>query len=244
MERGALEEAEGYATESRALLLSEKTPRPALMARNLNNLGRINDLQSKYKNAQGYYLAAIEIFKNRLPSDPQYRETLFNLSESFKMQGDWRSSTQWCEKAAEMGLPAAQFYLGIRLVEGKWIAKNHERAVYWFSQAATAGLPAAQNNLGVMYSQGLGVAQSDSEAVKWYQKAAEQGYASAYLNLAKKIMNGKGTPIDFVKAYYWLSRAAKSDPDDKEADEIRVSLSKRMTKDQMNAALLMLRGDK
>jgi TPR repeat protein len=243
MERQAYDEAEAFAREAKSILAAENPPRFERIALNLNMLGRISDFREKHQEAQKFFLDELSVVEKNMPGSPQYRETLFNLSESFRMQGDWAESTKWCAEAAEAGLPAAQYYMGIRLFMGRGIKKDYAKSASWFQKAADAGLPGALNNLGLMYSQGLGVSQDDTEAVRLYKKSAKLGYVPAQINLARKLAAGEGTPVDLVQAYYLLSLVAQADadPDDvKDAIQLKSEIAAKMTREQIGSAVKLL----
>jgi TPR repeat protein len=246
-QRNAYEEAEVFALEARSLLITETKPRFPYIVANLNTLGRISDFRGKHQEAQRYFSEELSLIEKHVPGSPQYRETLFNLSESFRMQGDWTLSAKWCEKAAEAGLPAAQYYMGMRLFAGQGIERNYEKAALWLRKAADAGLPDAQNNLGLMYSQGLGVPQSDTEAIRLYEQSAQLGLAAAQMNLARKLIAGKGTPVNLAKAYYWLSLIAESEngPDEVAAAlQLKSEIAAKMTRDQLSDAMKLLQASR
>jgi len=60
---------------------------------------------------------------------------------------------RWCRKAADQGLPEAQFNLGNTLHRrGKGIAGDYKNEVHWYRSAADRSLVKAELNLGCMYS--------------------------------------------------------------------------------------------
>jgi TPR repeat protein len=268
-----LREAGMAALEARSLLEKEAQPRPYLKALNMNMLGRISDFSGHHEQARTYFFTEIDLIDRAIAAEKtnasvstgphtfetgtqlfqleeQRKETVFNVSESFKMEGNWEQSSAWCKKAAEMDLPAAQYTFGLRLFEGRGTQKDLPNAVHWIQKAAMAFRPiaAAQNMLGIMFSQGLGIQQSDLNAVKWYKKAAELGDPNARLNLIKKIIAGKGSAPDLVAAYYWIRRlrADEQAPDDgfdAEVKAIEINVKSRMSRDQLDEVEELLRFD-
>jgi uncharacterized protein len=104
---------------------------------------------------------------------------------------------------------------------------------------AEQGDASAQHALGLMYANGQGVPQDYAAAVSWYRKAAEQGYARAQFNLGFMYLGGDGVPQDYVLAHMWLNLAAARG--DKGASEVRASLAKEMTPDQIAEAQKLAR---
>lgn len=242
-QRGSYDEADRLGLEARSLLVEEKTPRFELIALNLNTLGRISDFRRNHQKAREYFLDELAIIEIHLPNHSQYKEAIFNISESFRMEGNLTSSNTWCEKAAELGLPAAQFIMGQRLFNGDGTTRDYGAAANWFRKAANAGFSDAQNDLGLMYSQGLGVPQSDTEAVKLYQMAANGGNNAVRMNLAKKLVSGEGTQIDLVQAYYILTLVAVSGRQGNELTEamtLRSEIAAKMTREQLSSAMALV----
>jgi uncharacterized protein len=123
------------------------------------------------------------------------------------------SSFEKDKAAAEKGVAAAQYNLGVMYENGDGVAKNQAEAAKWYEKAAGQGFGMAQYNLAVMYSEGRGVARSDDTAAKWCQKAAEQGIARAEVWLGDCYDQGRGVGKDQAKAVTWYQRAAgKNDP--------------------------------
>jgi TPR repeat protein len=56
-------------------------------------------------------------------------------------------AVEWFQKAADQGLVAAQFNLGIMYENGQGVEKDDERAVEWYQRAADQGHVKAQFNL-------------------------------------------------------------------------------------------------
>jgi len=88
-------------------------------------------------------------------------------------------------KSARLGLPDAQYEVGLMFANGIGVAKNIEQAMHWVRQAAQRGLPAAQYLLATRYETGVGTGQSEHQALVWYAKAAEQGHTKALLRAGK-----------------------------------------------------------
>lgn len=113
-------------------------------------------------------------------------------------------------KAAEQGLPRAQYFIGRMYWEGVGIAKDHAAAASWYKKAAEQGYDSAQNNLANMYLEGDTVPKDLKKAFELYQQAAEQGHVRAVASLATLYMNGTGIQQDHVSAYMWFLLCEKA----------------------------------
>lgn len=133
---------------------------------------------------------------------------------------------------AEAGDALAQFYLGIRYLDGQGVVKDEVESAKWFRKAAEQGFARAQHNLGVSYASGQGVVKNEVEAVKWYRKAAEQGIAEAQFNLGVFYATGRGVAKDQVEAYAWFNLAAVNE---KEGRTNREILEKILSREEIAA---------
>ena len=117
---------------------------------------------------------------------------------------------QGLRDAAISGDLNAQFELGLRLIEGRGVAKDPHAAGQWFEQAAARDLPIAQYRLGALYEKGVGVTRDPQLAMSWYTKAATAGNARAMHNLA--VMNAEaatGGKPDYAEAAEWFRKAGQ-----------------------------------
>ncbi|KAA9130326.1 sel1 repeat family protein [Marinihelvus fidelis] len=99
---------------------------------------------------------------------------LYELARSLDSR-DSTAALATMERAAEMGLANAQYFLGVHYSIPFDDSQDYELAARWFRKAADQGFAAAQFKLGKAYYEGLGVNQSQSEALNWLRKAAELG---------------------------------------------------------------------
>ncbi|KAF9163998.1 hypothetical protein DFQ26_001911 [Actinomortierella ambigua] len=112
-------------------------------------------------------------------------------------------------KAAEHGIKAAQFYLGMMYTSGVGVKRSETEAVKLYTLAAEQGYGRAQNCLGCLYDGGQGVEQSTTEAVKWYTKAAAQGILEAQFELGCMFKGGRGVEQSNDEAFKWFIMAAE-----------------------------------
>src|SRR5258708_75350 len=77
-------------------------------------------------------------------------------------------------RAAEKGVPEAQFWLGVAFDQRLWFGVTDEQeALRWFRKAAEQGSPDAEDTLGVHYEVGEGVEQDYGKAAYWFRRAAK-----------------------------------------------------------------------
>ena len=116
-------------------------------------------------------------------------------------------------RAAENGVPEAQFWLGVAFEQNLWFGvTDQQEALKWYKRAAERELPDAENELGVRYQDGDGVEQNYVQAAYWFHKAAEHvpdlgGAGQGRNNLGNLYVEGRGVPRDYVQAYMWFSLA-------------------------------------
>jgi TPR repeat protein len=116
-------------------------------------------------------------------------------------------------RAAEKGVPEAQFWLGVAFEQNLWFGvTDKQEALRWYQRAAEGDLPDAENELGARYQDGDGVEQSYVQAAYWFRKAAEHvpnlgGAGQGRNNLGNLYAEGKGVRRDCIQAYMWLTLA-------------------------------------
>ncbi|WP_417480984.1 peptidoglycan-binding protein [Maricaulis sp.] len=127
--------------------------------------------------------------------------------------GDSATAAILLRRAAEQGIPAAQYRYGKLLETGEGVAIDLEAARRWTERAANAGHRRAMHNLAVMYYYGTGTAVNFDEAARWFQEAALLGLRDSQFNLALLFESGQGVPLSLPDAFTWYSIAAsESDP--------------------------------
>ena len=102
-----------------------------------------------------------------------------------KIESNDPTGVEDLKKAANLGHPAAQFYLA-KLYEtgGAGLKKDLAEARRWTERAATGGDVAAMHNLGLYYYEGEAGAQDSAKAAQWFRKAADEGVKDSQYNLA------------------------------------------------------------
>ena len=86
---------------------------------------------------------------------------------------------RWYRLAADQGVAAAQFNLGVSYADGEGVLKDDAEAARWYRLAADQGHAAAQFNLGIRYGKGEGVLKDSVLAHMWFNIAGANGYARA-----------------------------------------------------------------
>ena len=92
---------------------------------------------------------------------------------------DPKAALDMLERAADAGLPTAQFDLAEMLLDGEAGRPNPKAALPWLTQAAQAHHPAAEYRLGLLYEQGTVVEKNLSFARALYTMAAGAGVLDA-----------------------------------------------------------------
>ena len=175
-------------------------------------------------NAQAqYWLGRIYNAGILLPKDPE-KSAMWNQKSadqgyaraqyavcSAQAKGENLENERCVWRAAENGVPEAQFWLGVAFDQHLWFGVTDEQeALKWFKQAAQGGDPDAQNELASRYMLGEGVEENHALAAEWYRKAAEHvpalgGAGQGRNNLGSLYLQGDGVPKDYVQAYMWFS---------------------------------------
>lgn len=116
-------------------------------------------------------------------------------------------------RAAEKGVPEAQFWIGVAYDQRLWFGiADKQEAFEWFKRSAEHGYVDAEAELGQRYEFGEGIEQNYARAAYWFQKAAEHvpnlgGAGQGRNSLGSLYLDGLGVPKDYVQAYMWFSLA-------------------------------------
>ena len=120
------------------------------------------------------------------------------------------SLSQPLRDSAAAGDVGAEFELGLRLLDGRGVARDPHAAAQWLEQAANRGLPIAEYRLAALYEKGIGVTRDLPTAMSLYVKAATAGNARAMHNLA--VMHAEGSisgKPDYATAAEWFRKAGQ-----------------------------------
>lgn len=91
----------------------------------------------------------------------------------FDVHRDYPTALSWFTKAAEQGMPRAEYFTGVYNFAGKDVPRNQPEGVKWLLKAADDLEPEAQLRLAFMYENGDGVQKDVISAYMWYMLAAE-----------------------------------------------------------------------
>ena len=128
-----------------------------------------------------------------------------------KIESKDRTGVDIMRKAANLGLPRAQFYLGKMYEMGEGgVKKNLAEARRWTERAATAGDARAMHNLGLYAFKGEGGTQNSTTAAGWFRKAADMGLLDSQFNLAQLYERGLGVSQNAAEAYKWYVIAGRA----------------------------------
>lgn len=145
------------------------------------------------------------------PAPPQENaQALFDEGVR-KIEAKDRSGVEVLRKAANLGLPRAQFYLGKMYEMGEGgVKKDLVEARRWTERAAIAGDPRAMHNLALFYFKGEGGSKNSTTAASWFRKAADQGLVDSQFNLAQLYEGGWGVSQNPAEAYKWYVIAGRA----------------------------------
>lgn len=103
---------------------------------------------------------------------------LFNEAVRLDLSGEDAAprAFELYRRAAEAGLPAAEFNVAVMFDSGRGTAADMTQAATWYARAATHGNQRAAYNLGQLYDNGQGVPQNVDLARAWF---AASGLAAA-----------------------------------------------------------------
>ena len=121
---------------------------------------------------------------------------------------DYRTALSIFQTLADLGIPRAQYNLGVMYDLGQGVSKNYREAMRLYKLAAETGFSPAQYNLAVMYENGEGSTKNYKEAIRLYTLAAEQGDNLAQYNLGVMYEKGLGVSRDFTEALRLYKLAA------------------------------------
>lgn len=135
---------------------------------------------------------------------------------------DYKSAFINYQKASELGIPEAQYYLATMYLEGKGTRKNKRKSMEWLEKSADNGFAPAQVSMGLCYQFGSGVEKDLNRAYRFFLSGAKAEEPDGQYFLAILIATGQGTPKNSKKALKWF-RIAKSNGFPVESDLLSLS---------------------
>ena len=94
-----------------------------------------------------------------LPARAEDASVWFNKAVQYDLNGtgDTTLAFAWYRRAADAGMPEAEFNVAVMLDSGRGVRPNLAEAAIWYARAATHGNHRAAYNLGLLYEDGQGV---------------------------------------------------------------------------------------
>ena len=134
---------------------------------------------------QGKYEEAFAIFTSIDNEDvAAMRNEGVMLRKGIGTPKDPKAAQDLLERAAEAGLPTAQYDLAEMMLNGEAGEPDPKGALPWLTQAAAAHHPVAEYRLGEMYEEGTLVEKDVHTARTLYSDAASAGVPGAKERLA------------------------------------------------------------
>ena len=134
----------------------------------------------------GHYEQAFALFKSIDEEDvAAMRNEGLMLRKGQGVEKDPEAAQDMLQRAAEAGLPTAQYDLAEMLINGEAGDPDPKAALPWLTQAAAAHHPIAEYRLGVFYEEGTVVEKNVGFARTLYTDAAARGVPDAKERLAK-----------------------------------------------------------
>jgi TPR repeat protein len=128
-------------------------------------------------------------------------------------------------RAADAGIPEAQYALATLYKEGRGVPKDPAEAARLLGLASRAGNLDAQVEYAIAVFNGAGVVQDEAAAAALMRKAATRGSPIAQNRLARMLAAGRGTKEDPIAAARWHIVAKAGGVSDTWLDEFVARLS-------------------
>ncbi len=109
----------------------------------------------------------------------------FNKAVQYDLNGsgDTTLAFAWYRRAADAGMPEAEFNVAVMLDSGRGVRPDLAEAAIWYARAATHGNHRAAYNLGLLYEDGQGVPQNPDLARAYF---AQSDLAAARTHLSNQ----------------------------------------------------------
>lgn len=170
---------------------------------------------------RGLYKTAYNLALVRARNGDAAAQTLVAeiLSRGLGVPLDAREAANWYQRAAEQGVPEAQFQYALMLIDGTYVKKDLKEAHALMQAAAEAGNTLAQFNFAQLLVEEDNGDAGLARAAPYYERAAEAGLPDAQYAMAQLYANGVGgKPNDDVKARALLVQAARQNYDTAQID--------------------------
>lgn len=130
--------------------------------------------------------------------------------EGWGVEPDDRLSYHHMKIAADGGFPAAQWQVGMMLLNGVGVQEDAVRARDYVRRSAEQSHEPGMISMAVMLALGEGGPVDEAEARRWYYRAAQGGSAHALRSLGGMLVNGEGGARELVKGVAYLEMAVRA----------------------------------
>lgn len=159
----------------------------------------------------------------------------YQLGLRLYREGQFADAAALLRRAAEQGVPDAQYRYAKMLERGEGVEQDFLGAARWNQEAAEAGHGRAMHNMGVLLVTGQIGEPDYDRAKRWFELAALHGVADSQNNLALFFERGiGGTAQSLPDAYAWYSILAQSG--DEAAPERVAALRSQISSDAASQA--------
>ncbi|MEZ6001914.1 peptidoglycan-binding protein [Hyphomonas sp.] len=134
----------------------------------------------------------------------------YQLAQEKLTSGDYAEGAALMRKAAQKGLPIAQYALAKLHERGTGVPKDLSLAREWTEKAATGGNVKAMHDLAVFMAEGEGGEQTYAGAVEWFRKGAEYGVVDSQYNLGVLYEQGLGISPNLTESLFWFDVANRN----------------------------------
>ncbi len=127
-------------------------------------------------------LAGVLIATHSLTARAEDASDWFNKAVQYDLNGTGDSTLAyaWYRRAADAGMPEAEFNVAVMLDSGRGVRPDLAEAAIWYARAATHGNHRAAYNLGLLYEDGQGVPQN-FDLARAYFAASDLAAARGHL---------------------------------------------------------------
>lgn len=88
-------------------------------------------------------------------------------------------------KSARVGLPDAQYEVGLMYANGIGVTQDIKQAIHWIRLSAERGHVPAQYLLATRFASGVAIERDEHQAFVWFLRAATQGHPKAHFRMGK-----------------------------------------------------------
>ncbi|WP_375209697.1 peptidoglycan-binding protein [Hyphomonas jannaschiana] len=134
----------------------------------------------------------------------------YQLAQEKLTAGDYADGAALMRKAAQKGLPIAQYALAKLHERGTGVPKDLALAREWTEKAAMGGNVKAMHDLAVFMAEGEGGEQTYAGAVEWFRKGAEYGVVDSQYNLGVLYEQGLGISPNLTESLFWFDVANRN----------------------------------